>query len=437
MSAKLKVVIADASGLIYSDDYREGWTWGFRGIGCDVTVVDIGILSRIPYQHSRSPYSNTHFGRTSKMLAQSIVALKPDLIFCHHGRAASRPEFIDYVKRAGAKIATYLCDEPYECGETAKYSPRFDLVFTMDPCTMRLHRDARGGKEGVFYLPPGVNGDRFKYQSADRTVPALFLGNASLVPRPAYLKQIENLVPGTQILFWETVGKGNKRWVPIERHAELFGSALLGLNVHRDPRITEECWRTRIRGKPENQFAKGIVPVFNRQAEWGTGFWNDGNLPAAHVNPRFFEMAACGACVINDDARPELARMFPMAPRAATPERFLELALYYLQNKEPAVDIGVACSSLILKRHTYLHRAGEVLIRAGLTGATVDSLSSLLGAPQEWLTLQDFNELGVNSSLEPTGLYGPFDPHSGKLSISRSGGPKSPDSLHQSFPWSP
>lgn len=439
MSNALKVVILNDSSLIYSDDYREGWIWGFKQIGCDVTVVDVSHLSRLPrvIAGASSPYSTTHTGRAAKMMAQNINAMRPQLVFAHHGRASSHPDFISYIKRCGAVTAVYLCDEPYECGETSKWSVHFDYVFTMDPCTMALHRDvrtSRGGTGSVFYLPPAANTDRFRPRpDIQRTVPALFLGNASLPPRPEFLKQIENMIYGSKILYWNATGKSHKDWVPLEKHGELYASCQLGLNVHRDPAINEECFTKRLRDR--STLPKGLVPCTVRPERWGTGFWNDANLPAAHVNPRFFEMAACETCVINDDHRPELARMFPYAPRATTPAELLTLVNYYLERPDEAKEIGKACSQEIFKRHTYKHRAGEVLIRAGLMGFTVDSLSGLLGEQAGWMTTQDFDELGINRLSAQTGAYAPFSPHIGKSLISPSGTLKSADSLGSAFPW--
>jgi len=125
-----------------------------------------------------------------------------------------------------------------------------------------------------------------------------------------------------------------------------------------------------------------------------------------------------------------------MAPRAIDSTQFLTLVNYYLERPQEAKEIGDACSAEILKRHTYRHRAAEILIRVGLKGITVDKLSTSLGAPEEWLTIQDFNELGINQLSAQTGAYGPFTPHIGKSSISPSGTAKSATSLGSAFPWS-
>lgn len=436
-SDPLRVAIADDAGLIYSDDYRDGWVAGFRGIGADVQVFDVSMLRRLYGGGARSRILSVS-GSPAKMIAENIVRWRPDLVWCHHGRACSNDTFLSQFKRRGIRTATYLCDEPYEVGETARYSPKFDHVFSMDPCTLEAHRQSRKDRRNVYYLPPGVDTDRFKYRPyyvGDRTVrrkvPAFFLGNASLEPRSRWLKQIEKLVDGADIRFWPQrhasgratpVAKGHPLWIPAEDHPKWYGNCVVGLNVHRDPGITMECYRTRVHGRPKNMdVPAGIELAKAAPTRDGTGFWNDANLPACHVNPRFLEMAACGTLVVSDAFRSELDRMFPCAPQASDPDHFVELVLYYLSRPDEAEEIGRLCSFLISKQHSYRHRAAEVLIRVGLMGQEAEGLRSSLGEPEAYLTPQDWQPRGVRSWWGPTGRSERWSPASG-LSWTRTFG---------------
>jgi len=443
----LKIAIADDSGLIYSDDYRDGWPWGFESIGCDVKIFDIRPLRGVSDLY-QGPYRSNIMRGTPKLLAERVAGWGADLMFCHHGRSASHSQFLQTLKRHGIPTAVYLCDEPYESGETTIYSPRFDFVFTMDPCTMHAHQKSRGDRtQRVFYLPVGVNTDRFHlYKKTKRDIPVFFLGNMSLTPRPGWLKPVEDMIDGSDLRYWPVhrgsglivpVAKGSPKWVHLDDHPGLFSRAKIGLNVHRDPAITKECFKRRIIHRPHYMTVPaGITLQDKPPINDGTGFWNEGNLPAAHVNPRFMEMSACGTLVISDDHRTELERMFPMAPRAASPERFLELCLYYLKHPDEAEDIGRACNSLIFRRHTYLHRAAEVLIRVGLKESTEDKLATSLGEPADWLSHQEFSEQGISSYWEVTGLSEPWNPAYGKSLISTCGNLKEATSLDAPAPWS-
>ena len=434
----LRVAIADDSGLIYSDDYRNGWAWGFKGVGAEVKTFDVSQLRRFGMTKS-SPYSSGSAKGFPKMIGKNIAAWQPDLVWCHHGRGTSHRGFLEVLHRVGAKTAVYLCDEPYEVGETASYSPHFQHVFTMDPATMETHRRSRVGRQSVHYLPPGVNTDHFKLVPYEkRKGGAFFLGNAGLIPRMAWLKPVENVL-GADIRYWpgkRPVAKGDPQWIPLEAHPQLYGDCYVGLNVHRHPGITMDCYKRRILARmPSKHVPKGLTLAAVPPKVEGTGFWNDANLPADHLCPRFFEMAACGTLVVSDDTRSELARLFPMAPRAQDPEHFLELCHYYLEHTDEAEEIGRSCSYLISKRHSYRHRAAEVLIRLGLRGKDEDELVSSLGEPADWLSQQLFDKPRVRSASDPTGPSERWSPQSG-LSLTReSGSPSGASSLDVPTPW--
>lgn len=405
----MRVALADDTALVYSDNWRHGWAAGFRGLGCQVTSVDIASLRALG--SNSGPYS-TRGNTRGKVLAQQILAAKPDLVWCYHGRAASNPGFLDTIRRSGVKTAVFLPDEPYEVGESARFSPRFDFVFTLDHCTVGTHLNSRplARRTDVFYLPPCADTARFVPPPHDavRTTPALFLGNPMLVPRETWLRAVEKAVPGTRVLSWPTKGRpmarGMAGWISDSQHPDLYTSCMVGLNIHRDPRITRECYKRRVLGRLASMGVPSGLKLWNEMpVDDGTGFWNDANLPAAHVNPRFFEMAACGTLVVNDNHRAELARMFPGAPRAATAEQFVHLVQHYLLHPEEAAEIGRQCASLISQRHTYRHRAAEVLIRVGCKALlSADQLSSL-GELAVWMTPQDLPLPAGMLSSAPTG----------------------------------
>jgi hypothetical protein len=376
------------------------------------------------------------------MMGKNVASWKPDLVWCHHGRGTGHPAFLSELHRLGIHTAVYLCDEPYEVGETAIYSPRFKHVFTMDPCTIEAHRFSREGrKRRVHYLPPAVNLDHFKLVPyAQRKGGAFFLGNAGLVPRPGWLKPVEKVL-GADIRYWpkgrHAVGKGHRDWIPLSAHPQLYSNCYVGLNVHRDPGITRECYKRRIVGRNHNSkpVPRGLQLASRPPIHDGTGFWNDGNLPASHLCPRFFEMAACGTLVVSDDTRSELSRLFPMAPRAHDANHFLELCHYYLGHTDEAEEIGRSCSYLISKRHSYRHRAAEVLIRVGLLEQGKDSLASLLGEPTDWLSRQDFDQPADSSASAPTGPSERWSPAYGMSLIGGSGSVKEATSLDVPTPW--
>jgi len=118
-----RILLADDSRLVFSDDYRMGWKWGFESIGCTVQVVDIGELRRSLTRRGVPSILSVGRDYFAKPMAENVASWQPDLVFAHHGRAASNEGFINRLCERNVKTATYLCDEPYETGETAGYSP--------------------------------------------------------------------------------------------------------------------------------------------------------------------------------------------------------------------------------------------------------------------------------------------------------------------------
>jgi spore maturation protein CgeB len=444
----MKVAIADDSALVYSDDYRSGWVNGFRGIDCEVQVFDIGKLRRSQHRFARYRVATTVTG-LGRMIATNIASWKPDLVWCHHGRAASDSSFILTLKKHGIPTAVYLCDEPYESGETALYSPMFDYVFSMDLCTLDLHRRAHDRPDRVFYLPPAADVGVFKQypyfnkeEKLARAHKSFFLGNGDLIPRRDWLEPLERVLNNVDIRYFphrqpmgRPVAKGQARWLDTREHPLLYSDCVVGLNVHRSPWITKKCFdeRCRVRRIP---LPRGMGLCQKMPEHEGTGFWNDANLPASHVNPRFFEMAACGTLVVSDASRPELARMFPMAPRADDPAHFIELVSYYMDHVDEAEEIGKRCSMLVSRRHSYQHRACEALIRAGFKESRAGNLPTFLGVPEDWLNPQDLNAREVILSSEQTGRLGRWSPQYGMSLILPSGDPSEAMSIDVPNQWS-
>jgi len=401
-----RIALAQQGGLVYSDDYLDGWKWGFEKIGCEVREWDITPLHNIPLSRN-TIYSARNWGDLPRGFARQILEWKPDLVWVHHGRYGIH--ISQYIQEAGVPIACYLCDEPYETGETMLYAPRYTHVFTMDHCTIPLHKGMRGN-DSVFYLLPGVNTDRFSPGKHQRGYgpDGVFLGNASLVPRPWFFRHLESATNGKAslgIYYWNTVNKQHPGWIGLDKYPALLSSAKIGLNVHRSPIITEDCYKRRVMSgrNARTVLPEGFKFCSKEPKEWGTGFWNDLDLPASHINPRFFETGALGVFQISDSNRSELARLFPDSVVASNPEEFVEKFFYFLDHPEEREERAKQCCDLILSRHTYKHRCAEILLRVGLWESIPESLSSSLGLQGDWTHTQSFQSSPETSSSEPTG----------------------------------
>jgi spore maturation protein CgeB len=412
----VKVAFAQQDNLIYSDDYLDGWPWGFRGIGADIRTWSIANLVRAIGSPS-SPYSTKGWAAASRTIAKEMAQWGADLVFVHHGRYGT--PLLGALKELGIRTAVYLCDEPYESGESWKYGVQYDYVFTMDLETVDFHQRCRANTERrVFYLPPAINVDRFKPGLFERWSgdDGFFLGNASLAPRPSYLHPIEN---EAKICFWKPTGKGQSEWIPLANYPRLYGTAKIGLNIHRLPWIDERQYKRAVLAKRSTKgppFAMPSAPP----PEWGTGFWNTWNLPASHINPRFFEFAAMGTFQLCD-GRGEIKRLFPDAVVVLSPEEFVDRFHYHLAHKTESLEIADACCDLTLRLHTWKHRCAEVLLRTGCWESIPDIACSSLGEPKDWLSTLDYPPCAAPPLSAQTGPSNFSTPPTSRSSIRRFG----------------
>ena len=132
----VKVAFAEQSNLIYSDDYLDGWPWGFKQLGCEVRNWSIGGLIAA-VRGPNSPYSTKGWAGLSRGIAREMAGWGADLVFVHHGRYGQ--PLVGPLREFGIRTAVYLCDEPYESDESWRYAKLFDYVFTMDLETVDYH----------------------------------------------------------------------------------------------------------------------------------------------------------------------------------------------------------------------------------------------------------------------------------------------------------
>lgn len=88
---------------------------------------------------------------------------------------------------------------------------------------------------------------------------------------------------------------------------------------------------------------------------------HDANPTADFVNPRTFTAAGCGALVLCDP-RPDLARLFPPDEIEICEDTILAARAQQLLNESVTTgNRGLAASRTVHARHTYFHRAQEML----------------------------------------------------------------------------
>jgi spore maturation protein CgeB len=246
------------------------------------------------------------------------------------------PDLLPMLRRAGLKVCVVLTESPYDLLPEARYVSQCDLAFTNERSAVAALRDAN---PRTYYLPhawhPAIH--RFVAE-APCDVPAhhvVFVGTG-FIERVRLLSAmrwdgIDFGLYGT----WSLLGprahlRRHLRGGEIEntRAAALYQRATVGLNLHRTSK--------------------------------GYGHRVDHVAHAESMNPRCYELAACGR-FFTTDARAEVHEVFgdtlPTFTTPADAEAIVRRAL-----REPAwrEDVAEACRQRVVTE-TWTQRAAHVL----------------------------------------------------------------------------
>lgn len=273
---------------------------------------------------------------------ERIRELRPDLVLVLNGIHAFGADLSRELKTLGVQTAIWFVDDPYYSDDSGRIAPFYDHVFTHEMSTIPFYTDR--GVTRLHYLPLAASPRVFRPQ---RVGPAYhsdvcFIGTG-FWNRIAFFDELIPLIPGKRLVLigglWDRLRHFPKvaafarlAGVGIEESALYYSGASLVLNMHRAP---EDAAHNR----------------------------NTQGLPAYSVNPRTFEIAACGAMQLTD-VRQDLDSFFTPGSEIETYRSSAELAdkiTYYLQQEEQRQR--VARGALYRSRgYTYRNRLQQMLI---------------------------------------------------------------------------
>jgi len=300
------ILVACMTQSPYSRSIWTGLCRGFEKQGCTVQLVD---STQIP-------------------LPTSLNVL-PDLLFAVHGGNVP-VEVVNNYKAVGVPTAVYLLDEPYEVDSSLKWSRHYDWVFTVDRATIAVHAEYGN----VEHMPCGYDDTIFNVDGP--TVPSeiLMLGSSFSARENVLGRSISMfgehftwVGPGWNQL--SQAGKHYNRLVTPEECAMFYRGANITLNIHRD-----STW---------SHF----------------GELNKAGLKATHLNPRFWEAAACGSFVFCSE-RSDLQSYAKGAVSFDGEDDLFNKLGYFLSNPK-ARKKQAKLMKRAVKKHSYTERAKQVL----------------------------------------------------------------------------
>lgn len=266
----------------------------------------------------------------------------PDIaLFFSSGMNPERNK-IKQLKSLGIKTVHWFTDDPYYSDITKSYASYFDVIFTQEKSCVPYYKSY--GCRKVHFLPLAADPDIFRPKEAAEQYKSdiLFIGNA-FGNRVNLFDSIANYLSmkNTKIigLYWERLknysllrDKIYRTWATPEETASYYNGAKIVINIHRqhdDPTLN-----------------------FNRN-----------KIIATSVNPRTFEISACGAFQLTD-IRKDLSNFYTPEIDISTyrtPQELVRKIEYYLTHEDQRRIIAANGLNKTRELHTFMNRINELL----------------------------------------------------------------------------
>jgi len=255
----------------------------------------------------------------------------PEVLFAVHGGTVPT-SIIDGYRRRGVTTAVYLLDEPYEVDRSSAWARHYEFVFSVDRQTVPHHAQFSRAD----HLPLAFDADRFRPDGRAYACEILVLGSP-------FEHRLQLLAPlrarfGKHITW---VGPGWQPFCPSGRHV--------------DQLVTPDICARFYRG------ASFVINI-HRDSFWSHyGETNTSRIAATHLNPRFWESAACGAFQLCSH-RADLAEFDGVVESFDTTDQLGHLIEAYWDAPEERRRLE-ALASQAVRQHTYKERAETILAR--------------------------------------------------------------------------
>ncbi|NWL88834.1 MULTISPECIES: CgeB family protein [unclassified Paenibacillus] len=279
----------------------------------------------------------------NKQPIQELAAMhRPDLVLVLDGMDLP-VEQIDGVRALGIRTAIWLTDDPYYTDMSTKIAPHYDYVFTLERNCVDIYRAL--GCPNVYYLPFAAYVGHYRptlTRSAIRRQIS-FIGSA-------YWNRIEFLRPiigglmeqGLMIngIWWDRLPEYSQypdrieigKWMGPVETSEVYSGTKIVINMHRS--------------------------AFDETVNNNTA-----RVEALSLNPRTFEISACGTLQLVD-IREDLASFYKPGVEIETfssSDELMDKVNYYLSHEKERQQIALRALERTFSNHTYSHRLNELL----------------------------------------------------------------------------
>jgi len=348
------------------EGYQYGWEQGYRLGRC--RVVENSIRGIAPPVHPfRVMYITSGLGVPYAPLDQIIAAnlgqqvaeltvvrpyddvlaaarqFRPQVAIALDGVQMFSPVMLEGLRNMGIRTAVWFVDDPYYTDSTTTMAFQYDHVFTIELSCYRLYQDM--GHKSVHYMPLGVEPQIYRPMQ----VPPKYLSDICFIGtafwnRVQFFDAAEPMLRGKKLriigLWWDRMKNYRRlksdiwlnQWLSPEETARYYNGARIVVNLHR---------------------ASDDI-TYNR---------NSMGVPALSLNPRAFEITACGAFQLSD-VREDMPRFLQPGGQIETftsIQEFVDKVQYYLANIEARQMIAAAGYKRVLEEHTFRRRIADML----------------------------------------------------------------------------
>lgn len=251
-------------------------------------------------------------------------------------------EAADRLRAHGFRTVIWFTDDPYYMGGTLSQSLHYDVVLSVDQAAVPVYQEA--GCEKVHYLPLAANTDIYRPQAADETYQhdLCFIGSG-FSNRLHFFDQLADYLADKDILisgyWWDQMSRydslsrhiQHKRWLPPQEAARYYSRCKIIINLHRA--AVEETGN------------------------------NSSQVPALSLNPRTFEINACGAFQLCDAVRNVRDYFTDGTELAAfsSAEEFIAKVEHYLKADEERRLVALNGFKRTWMEHSYQVRVEQLI----------------------------------------------------------------------------
>ncbi|MWV46849.1 glycosyltransferase [Paenibacillus sp. HJL G12] len=270
---------------------------------------------------------------------------RPDLVLVMNGLHVfpdNHLEDIATIRGMGIKTAIWFVDDPYFTEETAPMCTAYDMVFTHELGCVPFYRGLGAAK--VHYLPLAVNTAMFKPQhpGPGHMYDICFIGNA-FWNRVAIFDEMASFLEDKKVLiaggFWERITQTEKLgralhlgFIAPEETVNYYNGAKIVLNIHR----------------PD---------------EYGQDNHNIHQIRAKSINPRTYEISACGTLQITDvreDTNSHYRPGYDIETFGSVKELQDKIS-YYLEHEDRRLEMAARGLWTTRQNHSFVSRMRTML----------------------------------------------------------------------------